>query len=611
MSDPLSSAPENPAKTSSFPTLDSLPPPDADPAADAESRRIAKIIERDFEKGFPTEEDRAENDRNPRKWVSCVDYRPERLGLSWEELLDPRVLAWLRPETICRIRDLWGAAPNWLWERAAHFRGPCPAWVRSLIVEAPKLLPVVWDKVRDDAGIRRVLAALSWKLPGKMPRTLREDVKADAYGRFAIHATMCGFHWSPGGVAALAEIPASPAFFGNLLEHDEEFARRFPPEKLLPIFLRISRVESRDKRDSPSKILPLLERLETLRPGAIRACSDALGGGNLLRRVGRAEEAAFLIEHGADPDAPDFTGIPGCLRMYCDEWYRKWRKVWEKQVFYGKKETPPPFQPPEVRTSRTFSGPQPFPPGIIHPFTRLVLFDGRPAAIAADLRAHRGQWVEYLREAKFRNLLGSPRVLREAGPELAREMLFPYGHNMNAKLLRGIFEILGANAAIWAERLGDPDVSRFVRTYRWLVSRLGRRTLPTRAGRLPGVRFPPKEGETTSDTERLRWLVAWASPYTATTQAERLSAGFPTFVAWAELGTAPGAGLLWVALMPRLEELFQASSPCAEKGKVIDKTAVGRLLGTLARLGADPDVPTPDGITPRQVAETLAIPVKW
>ena len=143
------------------------------------------------------------------------------------------------------------------------------------------------------------------------------------------------------------------------------------------------------------------------------------------------------------------------------------------------------------------------------------------------------------------------------------------------------------------------------------MSRLGRRTLPTRTGRAAGVRFPPKEGETTSDTEWLRWLVAWASPYTAMTQAERLSAGFPTFVAWAELGAAPGAGLLWVALMSRLEALFQASSPCAEEGKVIDKAAMGRLLETLARLGADPDAPAPGGFTPRMVAEALGIPVEW
>ena len=602
MNESLSTAPEHPAPPSCLPTLDSLPPPDADPVADAESRRIAKIIESDFQKGCPTEADIDE----------CrQDYRPERLGLTWEEFLDPRVLAWLRPQTLCRIRSLERDSPvteRWLWERAAHFRGPCPVWVRALVRPAPGLLPVVWDKVRDDAGIRRALAALSRRLPGRMPRALREDVEADAYGRFAIHAAICGFHWSPGGVAALAEIPASPDFFENLLERDEELTRRFPPEKLLPILLRSSRRvfdHDSDDDDGPSRVLPLLERLETLRPGAIRACSDALGGGNLLRCVGRVEEAAFLIDHGADPDAPDFTGIPGRVRRYCDEWYETWRKAREMGVTY------PPFQPPEVRTFWTCSGPPPFSPEIFHPFTRLVLFDGRPAAIAADLRAHRGQLAAYLGEAKFRKLLGSPRVLREAGLEFALEMLFPYGHQMRAKLLRGIFESLGANAEVWAERLGNPDVSRFVRTYRWLVLRLGRRTLPTRAGRVAGVRFPEREDEAASDVERLRQAVAWGAPDEAAALAEELSAGFRTFVAWAELGTAAGAGLLWVALMPRLEELFQASSPCTEEGKVIDKAAVGRLLGTLARLGAEPDLPTPEGITPRQVAEVLDIPVEW
>ena len=107
------------------------------------------------------------------------------------------------------------------------------------------------------------------------------------------------------------------------------------------------------------------------------------------------------------------------MRRYCDDWYEAWKASQETG------EKLPPFRPPESWNIQ-IGAPPPFSPEILHPFTRLVLFDGRPAAIAAELRAHHAKFPEYLREAKFRGLLWAPRILGEMGPELAHEMLFPY-----------------------------------------------------------------------------------------------------------------------------------------------------------------------------------------
>ena len=592
MNESLSEAPEKQASPFSETCL---PPPDDDPVADAESRRIAEIIERNFQKGDAKKTDH-----------DYYVFSPEQFGLTWEEFLDPRVLARLRPETLCSIRKLECICrniPHWILDRVVHFRGPCPDWVRALAFRRPRLLPVVLDKVRDDDGIRRVLTALSRKLPGGMPWTLMEDVRSNAYGRFAIHATMCGFHWSPGGVAEMVENLKSPKFFADLLERDEEFIRRFPPEKLLSLLLRIGRREFHIASDFPIKVLPLIEQLETLHPGTIRTCGETLGWGNLLLLTSRSEEAEFMIRHGADPDALDFTGITYRMRRYCDDWYEAWNASQETG------EKLPSFRPPETRTIQ-IGVPPPFSPEILHPFTRLVLVDGRPAAIAAELRAHRAKLAEYLREAKFRGMLWSPRVLCEVGPEFARELLFPYGPLGNARGKRRVFEYLGENAQIWAKRLEDPAISEFVRTYRWLVQRLGRRTFPTCEGSRQGARFPPREGQCKSDVERLRQAVAWGLPDEAAAMAEKFAKSFPA-VAWAELGTAPGAGLLWTALAPRLDDLFQKASAKPGDEAFDNKGAVGRLLGTLARLGADPDAPAPGDVTPRQVAAALSIPVKW
>ena len=589
------SLPEAPDKPAPAPPL---PPPDADPAADAESSRIAEIIERDFKKGFGEKEDHP---------GFCDIFAPGRFCLTWEEILDPRVLAKLLPETLCSIRRLQDRCvyiPQWILDRAAHFRGPCPDWVRALVCPRPGLLPVVWDKVRDDAGIRRLLAALSRKLPGGMPKTLKEDIQSDAFGRFSIHAAMCGFHWSPGGVAAMVDNIKGPKFFADLLERDEEFLRKFPPEKLLILLLRASQRKLLRNPDDSSSVLPLLEQLASRHPGAVRICGETLGWGNVLFLAFRSEEADFLIRHGADPDAPDFTGITYRMRRYCEEWYKEWQKA---KMVCG---TPPPFRPPESRTVQA-GGPPPFPPEIFHPFTRVVLFDGRLSAIVAALRAHRADLAGYLREAKFRNLLGSPRILSEADPEFARAMLFPYVHPIRVGKLRHIFRNIGENAQIWAKRQADPEMIQFVRTYQWIVSRLGRRTFPTCEGSCPGVRFPAREGEVKSDVDLLRRTVTWNPPDDAAALAKELSEGNPTLVAWAELGAIPGAGLLWAALMPRLVGLFQKATAKEGEDGFADKAAVGRLLGTLARLGADPDAPAAGGFTPRQVADALFIPVEW
>lgn len=605
---------QNPAE----PPPSSLPPPDADPAADAEARRIADMVDGYFQAAAAVPMDQETS--------SSHDLRPhydrKPLVLSWEEVLNPRVLALLRPESLCAIReyafDTTGLPPS-LLDRAAHFRGPCPDWVRALVCWPPRLLPVMLDKVRDDGQIRRVLAALSSRHPGGMPMTLLDDVREDAFGRFAIHATTCGFHWSPGAVAILAFFPVGPRLFAYLLDRDEEFNRRFPPEKLLPILLcpRYRKILPEDiddngstiKRDDGgrSRILPRIEQLEKLRPGSVRACAGSIGGGNLLRLARYSEEAEFLIRHGADPDAPDFTGISDRVRRYCNGWYAKWRESKKSN------HSPPPFQPPEPRPVPAGS-PPPFPPEILHPFTRVVLFDDRPAAIAADLRAHRAELPGYLHGAKFRSLSTSPRVLRDASPEFARELLLlPTRAPYSPRQLRTALKRRAEDAAMWEERFTmEPETTVFVRTFRWLAGLAGRKTFPTRADGdvRQGARFPPKGGEAASDIDRLRRAVAWDPPDEAAAMVEHLAGESPSFLAWAELGILPGAGLLWAALLPRLPQFF--TPPRTWEGeKPLDKAAVGRLLASLARHGADPDAPAPGGFTPRQAADTLGIPVEW
>ena len=611
-----------------------LPPRDADPSADAESSRIAAVVDRCIEWFVRPDKPHGEPPRpgEPPRWnrFFCSDA-PEGTGLTWEEILDPRTLARCRPET---IRTLWEGGANvpsesdnrWLWDRLlvrlVQSRGLCPAWIRalldhpSLFVEHARLLR--WGACAGDDRCRRIrtLAKHRTRRLGGLPKDLREDVAANAPGRFAIHAAMARFRWSPGAVSSLIAAEAGSAFAASLVQEGSPLLRALPPDRLLP-FLCILGSEQKPRDRSSETAAALVERLEALRPGTVRACERLLGGGLLLNWTldtyrrnaypGAAREAGRLVVDtlvglGADPRAPDFCGVSWSMRNAALAW-----------VFGGYDGGAPAGAPPPRDAPAPRGAPPPPPPCVFHPFDRAVLFDGRPAALAAELLAHRDDVNGYLRLSYFRLFADAPRVLREVGPAMARELLMrPLGRRLwfETSIYRALRQ-RGHNARIWGERFArDPADREFAALFAMLVGRAGRRSFPPPddpVGR--GRAFPSPRASAKTPQARLRAAIAWGDPYECAAEVEALEAQNPGLVAKDEVESPAGSGPLWCALLPRAAALFAADPP--QEGfplEPVDRGGMAHLLALLARLGAAPDLAAAGGCTPRGAAALLRIP---
>ena len=625
--------PAMPPPTAAFPRPAPLPPPDADPVAEAEERSIAERLDRwagDEQAGPPD--------------IGGI-FRPEGAGLTPEEVLDPRVLARCRPETVLAI---WNAGVHlnpqpgenfsqWdrLQERLARTRTPCPPWIRVLLCRFPAPQPprsLVRASLLGDPRCRLYVSG-RWRLYGGMPRELREDVRADTPGRFAIHAAIVRFRWSSGGVEALAKEGVGPRLFEHLLR-DAAFCRAFPPEKILPILFGPD-APWPDAQTAAAR----LSQLEALRPGAVRAFERTYGGSYLLERAALLDERlsdrdlskppesgrppvgplrAALLRAGAEPAAPDIAGIPLALVDDALEWAwgRTGKRPDPEVPFLDGADAPPPAPPPAPPGSLP-----PPPPCLFHPFDRTVLWDGRPAAIAAAARAHLDD-PGWFRLSAFGPAVHAPRVLRELGPETARQLLLrPLWRNRNPAtgysryLVASRFRRRAENASVWAERFStDPDDRAFAALLSWLASRIEPRSFPTSA--TPGARgrrYPARnEEEARSPRERLRRALAWKKPDDAAAIVGEIEAEHPGLVAKDELLSPAGSGPLWCVLLPRLPWFF-VPEPTPEEAAFDapvpeDRRAVSRLLGLLARLGAAPDLPAPAGYTPRRVAAFLGLP---
>lgn len=621
--------PATPPPARAFPRPAPLPPPDADPVAQAEERSIAERLDRwaaDAQAG-PLD-------------VGGI-FRPEGAGLTPEEVLDPRVLARCRPETVVAIwnADVLHNAPRgqflsgWgrLSERLARTRTSCPPWIRVLLREPPVRASVRSLVRASMAGDPRCRLHVSWrwKLFGNMPKELREDVRADAPGRFAIHAAIVRFRWSRGAVAALADEGVGPRLFAYLLR-DAAFARAFPPEKLLGVLFGYT-LRWPDAETAAAR----LAQLEEMHPGAVRAFERKYGGGYLLRSADFLDETldrpgedspppvgpirAVLLRAGADPAAPDIDGIPFAFAAAVFAWARgRTGKRPDPEVPLLDGVPPPPPEPPAAPPGAL----PPPPPCFFHPLDRAVLWDGRPAAVAAAARPHLDD-PGWFRFSAFGAMVHDPRVLRELGPETARRLLLkPLWRNRNVatghsrRRVAGILRRRAENAEAWAGRFSaDPADRAFAALFSWIVSRIEPRSFPT--GAAPGARgrrYPAQDGaEPRSPRARLRRALAWAAPDEAAARVEALEAGHPGLVAKDELLSPAGSGPLWCVLLPRLPWFF-VPEPTPEEAAAFDppvpedREAVSRLLSLLARFGAAPDLPAPAGYTPRRVAAFLGLP---